>query len=191
MAIADDYPVDVIGLTTMLHPYADRVVITPFSLRAGLHERVDLTLVDTYGTPDLENPALVRLLGDERAGQVVLYCTTISPQVRVRAARRGFAACIDKAISAEELVRVAEDLAGEAPFTTTSVQLTSRETEVLALIAHGLSNQEICARTYLTINTIKSYIRTGYAKIGVTRRAEAVAWAFRNGLGPRPRSSSA
>ena len=46
---------------------------------------------------------------------------------------------------------------------------------MLALITQGLSNQEIADRTYLSINSVKTYIRTAYRKIGVTRRSQAVA----------------
>ena len=62
--------------------------------------------------------------------------------------------------------------------------LTAREAEVLALITQGLSNQEIADRTYLTINSVKTYIRTAYRKIGVTRRAQAVGWGMRHGFEP-------
>jgi DNA-binding CsgD family transcriptional regulator len=54
---------------------------------------------------------------------------------------------------------------------------------MLALITQGRSNEEITAACYLSINTVKSYIRDAYRKIGVTTRPQAVAWALRNGLG--------
>ena len=52
--------------------------------------------------------------------------------------------------------------------------LPPREAEILALIAKRLSNQQIASRLYLSLNSIKTYIRTGYRKIGVESRAEAV-----------------
>ena len=52
------------------------------------------------------------------------------------------------------------------------------------LITQGLSNQEIAERSYLSINSVKTYIRTAYRKIGVTRRAQAVAWGMRHGFEP-------
>ena len=45
---------------------------------------------------------------------------------------------------------------------------------MIALIARGLSNQEIADRAYVTINSVKSYIRSAYRKIGVERRTQAV-----------------
>ena len=55
---------------------------------------------------------------------------------------------------------------------------------MLALIAQGLSNQEIADRVFLSPNTVKSYIRSVYLKIGVERRGQAVAWALMNGFKP-------
>ena len=55
---------------------------------------------------------------------------------------------------------------------------------MLALITQGLSNQEIAERSYLAINSVKTYIRTAYRKIDVTRRAQAVAWGMRHGFEP-------
>ncbi|HPZ22026.1 MAG TPA: AAA family ATPase [Bacillota bacterium] len=52
--------------------------------------------------------------------------------------------------------------------------LTSRETEVLNLIAQGMSNKEIAAELGITINTVKGYIKIIYDKLGVHRRVQAV-----------------
>lgn len=68
-------------------------------------------------------------------------------------------------------------------FTCHPEDLTQREHEMIVLIAQGLSNQEIVDRTYLSINSVKTYIRSAYRKLGVTGRTQAVVWAFRNGLG--------
>lgn len=60
--------------------------------------------------------------------------------------------------------------------------LSGRELEVLQLVAQGLSNAQIADELYLGVNTIKTYIRTAYAKIGAQSRSQAVIWAFVNGL---------
>ena len=46
--------------------------------------------------------------------------------------------------------------------------MTDRESEVLALITQGKSNAELAALMFVSINTVKSYIRSAYRKIGVT-----------------------
>ncbi|MFF3766111.1 response regulator [Streptomyces sp. NPDC001922] len=60
--------------------------------------------------------------------------------------------------------------------------LTARETEVLILIAHGLSNGEIGERLYLSRATVKTHINRIFAKTGVRDRAQAVRYAYRTGL---------
>ncbi|GAA5160477.1 response regulator transcription factor [Ornithinimicrobium tianjinense] len=62
--------------------------------------------------------------------------------------------------------------------------LSAREAEVLTLIVQGLTNEAIAAQTFLSINSVKTYIRSAYRKIGVTRRAQAVLWGIHHGLLP-------
>ncbi|NTV63391.1 MAG: LuxR family transcriptional regulator, partial [Oscillochloris sp.] len=53
--------------------------------------------------------------------------------------------------------------------------LSERECEVLALIAEGLTNQDVAARLYISLHTVKVHARNIYAKLGVTSRTQAVA----------------
>ncbi|MEL7564095.1 MAG: AAA family ATPase [Dehalobacterium sp.] len=55
--------------------------------------------------------------------------------------------------------------------------LTERETEVLNLIAEGMSNKEIADKLEITLNTVKGYIKNIYEKLGVNRRVQAVTRA--------------
>ena len=62
--------------------------------------------------------------------------------------------------------------------------LTDRESEILALITQGKSNAEVATLTYLSPNTVKSYIRSIYRKIGADSRTRAVLWGVTNGFQP-------
>ena len=68
--------------------------------------------------------------------------------------------------------------------------LSRREVDVIRLITQGLSNEEIGLELFITNNTVKSFIRTAYRKIGVTRRAQAVIWGFQNGLLASPETAA-
>ena len=60
--------------------------------------------------------------------------------------------------------------------------LTEREFEIVELIAHGMSNIEIARKLFLSINSVKTYIRSAYRRMGVTSRSHAILWAIEHGL---------
>ena len=68
-------------------------------------------------------------------------------------------------------------------------RLTPRQREVMQLIAAGQSNQEIAQGLFLTINSVKTYIRGAYRQLGITSRSQAVIWAIHHGIGPAPEPS--
>ncbi len=65
-------------------------------------------------------------------------------------------------------------------------ELTTREREVLELVAQGLSNQEIGERLSLAEKTIKHYMTNILGKLQVRSRVEAALLAYRRGLGGPP-----
>lgn len=65
--------------------------------------------------------------------------------------------------------------------------LTPRESQVVALIAAGRTNQQIAEECHVTLNTVKTYIRTAYQKMGVFSRTQAVVWCLGHGLEPPSR----
>jgi DNA-binding NarL/FixJ family response regulator len=62
-----------------------------------------------------------------------------------------------------------------------SAGLSERESEVLALLAQGLTNREIAEVVFLSPETIKSYVAQIYSKLDVRNRVEASRFAHRSG----------
>ncbi|MBT0993402.1 helix-turn-helix transcriptional regulator [Cellulomonas sp. DKR-3] len=65
---------------------------------------------------------------------------------------------------------------------TVTETLTRRERVVLAELTEDVTLEEIATRLFVTRNTVKSQVRSVYRKIGVSTRAEAVAWAEAHGI---------
>ena len=118
------------------------------------------------------------------------------PDLGVAALSVGVAAAVSMDVSADQLLETLERVAARQTIhacagvdTRSSLRgpdrLTTRELEVLELIAAGLMNKEIAQQLWLSVNSVKTYIRTAYRKIGVTRRSEAVVWAVQHGLAHR------
>jgi len=81
-------------------------------------------------------------------------------------------------MSTIELVRPAAIPSAQPP----AAPLTRREHVVLANLSEDVTLEQIAAKLFVTRNTIKSQVRSLYRKLGVSTRAEAVAWARAAGL---------
>lgn len=64
-------------------------------------------------------------------------------------------------------------------------RLTQRETEIVELLARGLSNAEIAAELVVETSTVKSHLGRAMAKIGTRDRLQTVVWAYQHGVVPR------
>jgi DNA-binding NarL/FixJ family response regulator len=103
---------------------------------------------------------------------------TIGEAIRAAAAGRSV---MDGAVQARLVAALPGS--GEGPTSAESLSgLTSRELEVLSLVAEGKSNREIARQLVVTEATVKTHINHLLAKIGVRDRAAAVAYAYRQGL---------
>ena len=60
--------------------------------------------------------------------------------------------------------------------------VSDREVEVLQLVAQGQTNQQIADQLFISESTVKKHVNSLYEKIGLTTRAQLVAWAWKNGV---------
>ncbi len=170
------------GLFAMLAEHPQRVEIT--DVRAA-----DVILYDVLGVHRTQGEDLQRLARDS-AAVILAVSRDLRPDLRARALAAGAHGWISMSVRSEELMAAVEaaaagdDLPVPGDRLGQSVGLTPREVEVLALITQGMSNQEIAQHLYLSINSVKTYIRSAYAKIGASSRARAVAWCLLHGFAP-------
>lgn len=200
IALVDDYDVVVIGVATMLEPYRDRVVVAEIDTNAGVKDPVDVVLYDSFAQPESDQHEVAVLVGNPCAHRVVVYTWNFHPDLVEHARRQGVHGYLSKSLPARELVAALEAVhAGEVVVSepprraraATGLDwpgrgegLTDREAEILALITQGKNNAEVAALTYLSPNTVKSYIRSTYRKINVTSRTQAVLWGVERGFTP-------
>jgi len=119
------------------------------------------------------------VLGALRAGARG-YLTKDAGAEQIRAAVMAVArgeAALDPAVQHHVLAAITDPAAAELPD-----GLTPREAEVLALIAEGLTNAEIAERLVVSAATVKTHVNHIFAKAGVRDRAQAVVYAYANGL---------
>ena len=198
IAIVNDYELVVAGLAAALAPYADVIDVVELEVRSPVVVYdVDVVLYDTFGQPQGDVAELEKLVADSEA-RVVVFSWNVQPELVARTLAHGAAGYLSKGLSARELVEGIQKVhAGEVvvppgvdaidvlPATEWpghDAGLSAREAEVLALITQGYSNREIAERSYLSINSVKTYVRAAYRKIGVTRRSQAVVWGLTHGF---------
>ncbi len=70
-----------------------------------------------------------------------------------------------------------------------SIGLTERESEILSLLSTGMTNRELGTSLYVSENTIKTHLRSLYAKLGVRNRAQAASLAGQGILGDHRQQS--
>ncbi|QJT04602.1 response regulator transcription factor [Streptomyces asoensis] len=149
--------------------------------------------------------ATLRIRSEHPGTQVVVLTTYADDESLFPALRAGARGYLTKDAGGDEIVRAVHSvLSGDAGLSP-SVQrrllerlsapepepaapavvpdgLTTREVEVLVLIAEGLSNQEIARRLSVSTATVKTHINNMFSKTGLKDRAQAVRYAYGKGL---------
>jgi NarL family two-component system response regulator LiaR len=197
LAIVDDYAVVVAGVAAFLE--TERIDVVETGASTPVISDVDIVLFDTFGQIQGQGIDLQDFVRDNIA-KVVIYSWNLKRELIDQALAAGARGYLSKVLTGPEIVKALERvMAGEIVVLTGSHEtsvggpgdwpgrsagLSSREAEMLALITQGLSNKEVAARAFIGMNSVKTYIRSAYKKIGVTSRTQAVLWAIDNGFQP-------
>jgi DNA-binding NarL/FixJ family response regulator len=200
VALVDDYDVVLLGVAQMLDQYRDRVVVAEIDSNEPLDDPVDIVLYDSFAQLESDHEQIRVLVENPRARRVVVYTWNFHPDLVDSARRQGARGYLSKTLTARDLVAALEAVhAGEVvvsdqpPRARSTIGLnwpgrgeglTDRESEILALITQGKNNADVAALTFLSPNTVKSYIRNIYRKIDVASRTQAVLWGVNNGFTP-------
>lgn len=197
VALVNDYEVVAHGIASMLRSYTNRVEVIELNASTSVTEPVDIALFDTFTQSRDDGTGVVQLLQNPLVSKTVVYTWSTDRALRDSSLRLGVSGYLSKRLSAGELVSALERIhQGEIVVSNEPARLpliggdwpgreeglTAREAEVLCLITQGLTNAQIVERTQLSINSIKSYIRSCYRKINVDSRSRAVLWGVDHGM---------
>ncbi|WP_055494357.1 response regulator transcription factor [Streptomyces sp. TP-A0356] len=145
-------------------------------IRTG-HPGTQVVVLTTFADDESLFPAL-------RAGARGYLTKDAGGDEIVRAVRSVLSgdAGLSPSIQRRLLERLSEPERERVPAVEAPDGLTARETEVLVLIAEGLTNQEIARRLHVSTATVKTHINNLFAKTGLKDRAQAVRYAYAEGL---------
>jgi DNA-binding NarL/FixJ family response regulator len=203
--IADDHEVVRKGLVSLFKDSEVRICGEATSdeeaVRQARKLKPDVVLLDVrFGDTDgIE--AIKRIRSAAPAARVVMLSAFDNPTYVARAVAAGAHDYLLKSVSRAELIAaVVGAAAGETPARAgemrrmagqmarrerskdTGVPLTPRETQVLRLIAMGLSNQEIADALEISVETVKEHVQNLLRKLSLNDRTQAAVWALRHGL---------
>jgi len=196
--IVDDHPTFRMGLAALIDSQPGMKVVAQYAsgeeaLAAYVPGTISVVLMDLRlpGIGGVE--AIIGLLGRDPEARVIVLTTYDADEDVFRAMQSGARSYLLKDMSTEEIAgtimavhrgstevppRIAERLAERAQ----RQALSQREQEVLQLLARGRSNKEIGAQLFISEETVKSHLKTLFAKLRVRDRTEAAISAVRHGI---------
>jgi two-component system nitrate/nitrite response regulator NarL len=203
--VADDHPIYREGIVRAIKERPDlELVGEAGDGREALEEIKRLTpdvAVLDIRMPELEGTQVLSALRRDGIGTEVLFLSAfMESELAYRTVAEGAKGYLSKESSRQEICDAIVTVARGGTALAAAVQaglaseiqqreradgrpdLTPRESEVLHMIAEGLSAPEIAKRIHLSPTTVKTHLHTLYEKLGVSDRAAAVAEGMRRGL---------
>lgn len=208
LLVADDHAVVRAGLRALLEHHGSFRVVAEASTgeeaiaRAQEH-RPDVAILDIR-MPGLSGIEACRQIVQSVEGcRVIMLTSYAEDELLFAAIQAGASGYVLKRIGDNELIQAVERVSrGEGmldPAMTSTVfsemrkasqaqhaaafsELTPQELAVLALVAEGLTNRQIAVKLYLGEGTVRNYVSSVLAKIGVSNRAEAAAYAVKHNI---------
>lgn len=186
--LASDSDIDVVG-------DADSVANAPLR-----RLRPDLIVLDLDGHDQEFSEAMRTCRELAPQAKVCVLSTHIQPEVMQRCLSAGADGYVVKDILPAELMRAVKSVAAGHPYVdprvaggvlkrrsngfgrTSQNELSIRETEIIRLIARGMSNKEISGKLHLSEKTVKNHISRIFAKLNITARTQAAVHAIKTGL---------
>ena len=193
LVVVDDHPIVRDGLAGIFALEKDIDVVGqagsgPEAVAVVAERDPDLVLMDLR-MPGGDGFAAIKQLRDRGGRPRVLVLTTYDTE---RDIRRAMAAGADgyllKDLPRDQLVAAVRELMNGSPRTHidaphgSQLSLTDRETDVLALVADGLTNRAVARKLGISEATVKTHLAHVYTKLGVLDRAAAVREAWERGL---------
>jgi DNA-binding NarL/FixJ family response regulator len=206
LVVDDDVPTR-IGLRTIFDTEPDIAVVGEAAdgveaCRLADELAPDVVLMDIRLPRRDGFAATARIIAGDPVPRVVVLTTFDDSALVSRALASGASAVLLKRVPAEELVAAVRSVAalppeprGPAPAATPTsdgpaepshadlvARLTSRERDVLVLIAQGHSNDEIAGALTISRDTVKTHVKRIFMKMGIHDRGRAIVAAYESGL---------
>lgn len=207
LLVLDPFPIVARGIASLFASEPDLTVVgSASSLGNGLElaaqHAPDIVMTEIHLT-DGHAVDLIQALRERRSRCKTVVLTSSCEQGDVlRMLRAGAAGYLLKAVEPQRIVKDLRQIAAGEPVVAGAAAMialqrvaelkaealptTSRETEVLALLATGLSNRAMARRLDLTEHTVKRHVHAILEKLGLSNRAEAAAFAVAHGLADGP-----
>jgi DNA-binding NarL/FixJ family response regulator len=208
--LVDDHELVRQGIAAMLSAAGDVQIVGNArsgreALEVARRELPDIVLMDVK-MPDMDGLEATRKIKEERPRTAVIMLTMHDNPTYLRdAVRAGAAGYLLKDVSKDELIDAIRQVATGGAFIESQMlkgmlsemkpsgqaapaakNLTKRESEILSLVAEGMSNREIAEKLVLSPETVKSHVAAILEKLNVSDRTQAAIYAVRHGLVETP-----